>query len=115
MPYWAFRQKRDDRTGVEGWRTPHNEELLMLGTSPSTIRMINVLLYAIGLETCCTVDVPEDVPFDVPEAVPVDVPEDVPVANIHSFNISPHVYQLLPNLWKAPYTISASISVVVQQ
>jgi hypothetical protein len=102
-PDWAFGTKRDDRTGVEGWRTPHNEELLMLGTSPSTIRMINVLLYAIGLETCCTVD------------VPVDVPKDVPVTNTHSFNMSPHVHNLLPNMWKASYTISASTSVDVQQ
>ena len=38
------------------------------------------------------------------------------VKHLHSFNIiSPHVYHLLPNLWKASYTISASTSVDLQQ
>jgi hypothetical protein len=40
----------------------------------------------------------------------------LPKVNTHSFNIiAPHVYHLLPNLWKASYSISASTSSDVQQ
>jgi hypothetical protein len=40
----------------------------------------------------------------------------LPDINIHSFSIIvPHVYHLLPNLWKVSYAIRASTSVDVQQ